>query len=295
MHVCYSPDAFAGLAEIERGPGTARRARRPRSRIDQYNRACPGEGLTRVPASGRPFSSDIKLVLISSAGPNLSSKPERRISSMPSSPNLSGRGPYGQPDAVARPSPRLALPGEPSETDAKSRGLRCLLAEDNRINQQLALAIFEKDGYQMHDASNGHAAVEAMQAGPFDVVLMDIQTPGMDGMEATRRIRALPVSDSRGADFFALTANAMEGVREPLHGRPGWMITSRADTTCVRSRSRSWTPSWTPGLAPILALPAPPQAASTSARSRICNRCSGRTGDGRVDRAVPDEHGGAIR
>ena len=59
-----------------------------------------------------------------------------------------------------------------------------LLAEDNRINQQLALAILEKDGHQVTVASNGHAAVEAMQAGPFDVVLMDIQMPGMDGMEA---------------------------------------------------------------------------------------------------------------
>ena len=95
----------------------------------------------------------------------------------------------------------------------KTRGLRLLLAEDNAINQMLALAILRKAGHRVDAVANGVEAVEAVRNRTYDLVLMDVQMPEMDGIEATRAIRALP-GDLGAIPIISMTANAMNGDRE---------------------------------------------------------------------------------
>jgi signal transduction histidine kinase/CheY-like chemotaxis protein/HPt (histidine-containing phosphotransfer) domain-containing protein len=91
--------------------------------------------------------------------------------------------------------------------------LRILLAEDNKINQQYAAAILNKAGCHVTIVENGHQAVEAVRDADFDLILMDVQMPELDGVEATRQIRALPEPKNR-VPIFAMTAHAMRGASE---------------------------------------------------------------------------------
>ncbi|MBI3471439.1 MAG: PAS domain S-box protein [Candidatus Solibacter usitatus] len=88
-----------------------------------------------------------------------------------------------------------------------------LLAEDNPINQKIVLRVLEKCGHRTDVASTGKQAVEAMRRRPYDLVLMDLQMPDMDGFEATAAIRRLGGTAAR-VPILALTANAMAGDRE---------------------------------------------------------------------------------
>ena len=90
--------------------------------------------------------------------------------------------------------------------------LRILLAEDNVVNQKLALRLLQQMGYRADLASNGIEAVESVQRQTYDLILMDVQMPEMDGLDASRRIVAT-WPDSRPR-IVAMTANAMQGDRE---------------------------------------------------------------------------------
>ena len=93
------------------------------------------------------------------------------------------------------------------------RALDVLLVEDNTINQKLAIALLERWGHRVTVAENGEVAVEQVAGHTFDVVLMDMMMPVMDGLEATRIIRAMPAA-AAGVPIVAMTANAMESDRQ---------------------------------------------------------------------------------
>jgi two-component system, sensor histidine kinase and response regulator len=94
------------------------------------------------------------------------------------------------------------------------RKLRILLAEDNPVNQKLATKIFEKMGHSVSVAEDGKKALEAMAQGIFDLVMMDVQMPVMDGFEATRMIRNQEKGTGTHVPIVAMTAHAMKGDRE---------------------------------------------------------------------------------
>ena len=96
---------------------------------------------------------------------------------------------------------------------AQRHPLRILLAEDNAVNQKLALRLLQQMGYRADVAGNGLEAIGALERQPYDVILMDVQMPEMDGLEATRQIHRRWARATRPR-IVAMTANAMQGDRE---------------------------------------------------------------------------------
>jgi CheY-like chemotaxis protein len=110
-------------------------------------------------------------------------------------------------------SPKLEPVKAVLDTDfAKKHPLRILLAEDNAVNQKLALRLLEQMGYRADVASNGLEAIESVERQTYDVLLMDVQMPDMDGLDASRAIRKL--KNLIQPRIVAMTANAMQGDRE---------------------------------------------------------------------------------
>ena len=103
-------------------------------------------------------------------------------------------------------------PRDPRSEVSRSRSLRVLLVEDNKINQSLALTVLTREGHSAEVAANGLEAVEMLQTKAYDLVLMDMQMPEMDGLEATQVIRR--ELGFRSLPIIAVTANAMKGDRE---------------------------------------------------------------------------------
>lgn len=102
-----------------------------------------------------------------------------------------------------------------SSNEASLRtGVKILLAEDNKVNQILALKLLGKRGYEVDYVDNGQAAVEAVQNGDYACVLMDVQMPVMGGFDATRAIRSWEAGTDRHIPIIAMTANAMAGDRD---------------------------------------------------------------------------------
>ena len=113
----------------------------------------------------------------------------------------------GTPAEIAEQTRKLAMAVKafnPEQTDH----LRILLAEDNPVNQRLATKLLEKRGHRVTVTATGRGALQRIQEETFDVVLMDVQMPDMDGLEATARIREWEQNRGRRTPIIALTAQA---------------------------------------------------------------------------------------
>ena len=212
--VSRAEDGFAAQAELER----AWHAGHPYdiAFLDQMMPGISGEELA-LRIRSNPVLADMKLVLVSSAGSHGSrfhkgndtldarvEKPLRQHELLDCLMRIYSGAPLVEPDSLHGPEPL----GDGAAAPAGA--LRILLAEDNKINQKVALAMLEQSGHSVTVAENGLQAVDAVRRGDFDVVLMDIQMPELDGIGATRGIRALPAPRCEIA-IIAMTANAMEG------------------------------------------------------------------------------------
>ena len=107
---------------------------------------------------------------------------------------------------LEQPEARVAVPSGPP--------LRILLAEDNFVNQRIVQGLLEKSGHRVEVVVNGKLALERLVKESFDLVLMDVQMPEMDGLTATSQLRKLEESTKRHIPVIAMTANAMKGDRE---------------------------------------------------------------------------------
>jgi two-component system sensor histidine kinase/response regulator len=123
------------------------------------------------------------------------------------------KGPVGLSAVVGGPRQRRTREGIiPGGVSTKK--LRILLAEDNPVNQELALGILQSCGHTVTLASNGQEAVDLYRAKSYDVVLMDVQMPVMDGFASTAEIREIEAQIGRRTPIIAMTAHAMDGDRE---------------------------------------------------------------------------------
>jgi two-component system sensor histidine kinase/response regulator len=115
------------------------------------------------------------------------------------------------PPAAPAAAPAPPAPPEPCGAD---RRLRILLADDNPVNQKLAVSLLGRRGHTVVVAGNGREALAAAAAQPFDFILMDVQMPEMDGFEATAALREREKASGTHTPIIAMTAHAMKGDRE---------------------------------------------------------------------------------
>jgi CheY-like chemotaxis protein len=118
--------------------------------------------------------------------------------------------------ALNHPSPAaIALPAEPGRDGPESKeppaGWSILVVEDNPVNQVLARRLLAKRGHRVMTAANGREALVAVEAQAFDLILMDVQMPEMDGLEATSEIRTRERTSGLHVPIVAMTAHAMKG------------------------------------------------------------------------------------
>ncbi len=163
-----------------------------------------------------PDRHDLPLILLSSIGErpaeaedglfaamlNKPAKPSQIFDAMVNTLGSNSPFPFLE-EKAATPTPKTEAPGNE----------RILLAEDNSVNQKVALHMLARIGYRADAVANGIEAIAAVNTGYYDIILMDVQMPEMDGLEATQAIRE-NLKDATKPWIIALTANAMEGDRE---------------------------------------------------------------------------------
>jgi signal transduction histidine kinase/DNA-binding response OmpR family regulator/HPt (histidine-containing phosphotransfer) domain-containing protein len=215
MEVNCCSDGFEALAEVERA--WHRGSPYDIAFLDQMMPGLAGETLAeRIRAM--PHFGEIKLILISSAGRHSTGEKSRKAL------NAMIDKPIRQKDLlscleVVCAGPVRSHPIGPEELsalpDSRPQGgsLRILLAEDNKINQKYALALLGKHGHSVEVAENGHLAIDALKRTDYDLILMDVQMPELDGIQATRQIRAMPPPKG-DIPIIALTAHALTGAKE---------------------------------------------------------------------------------
>jgi signal transduction histidine kinase/CheY-like chemotaxis protein len=218
MTVASAADGFAAMAELER----AWHRGKPYDLVflDQMMPGMSGDALARRIRANEHLA-EIKLVIVSSGGRGVVKdagdlhleavleKPVRHQELLDTLINIYS----ARIDPKAPPEIRGGAVAKRSASSPAHRPLRILLAEDNKINQQFATVLLRKAGHSVEVAENGHQAVDAVRRSAFDVVLMDIQMPELDGVQATRQIRALPAPKC-SVPIIAMTAHAMAGARE---------------------------------------------------------------------------------
>ena len=215
MDILCTGDGFEALAALER----AWHKGKPCDIVflDQMMPGISGDALAeRIRAI--PELAETKLVIISSAGDDRRAETAKLVDARLEKPLrqrdllaclarfYAAERPVGDGGEEKTPAPIKAMADS-------AQPLRILMAEDNRINQLFAVALLTKAGYAVDVVANGHQAVDAVRDRDYDVVLMDIQMPELDGTQATAQIRALPAPKS-DVYIIALTANAMSGAKE---------------------------------------------------------------------------------
>ncbi len=220
MIVECRPDAFAGMVELDRAVGAGERY--DLLALDQMMQGMAGETLARRIRS-QPRFAGMKIILVSSVDvmgrladtrvplfDRVLMKPVRQQLLTDTLLSLYGAAPAAvkPPIELPLPAPVAAIPARPPAKD-----LQILVAEDNPVNRQITAAILEMAGYQVAIAETGADALAAVEGQAFALILMDVHMPVMDGVEATKRIRAMagPRADT---PIIALTANAMAGARD---------------------------------------------------------------------------------
>ena len=148
-----------------------------------------------------------------------------------------GKAPAADDDRIAPRHTAGALP--------IAAGVRVLLAEDNPVNAMLARALLRREGAAVDHVESGEAALEALASGAYDVVLMDVRMPGLGGLEASRRLRALGVT----APVIALTANAFDDDRRAcLDAGMDDFLVKPLSLEALRAALARWTGrGWTRG------------------------------------------------
>jgi CheY-like chemotaxis protein len=134
--------------------------------------------------------------------------------SVRSTPGVGSSFDFTFPVQPGRTLENPAVPAESTPPPLDTRQLRVLLAEDNPVNQMLCSRILSKAGHNVTVASDGRQAVRHYQDGNFDIILMDVQMPEWDGMQATAEIRAWERDCGHHVPIIALTAHAMRDDRD---------------------------------------------------------------------------------